>query len=301
MCRREGLSEEATSQKLGFGSVEAMHRQLTQWGAPTWMVGGGAQEQKPKRKARRSGGEKKELSSAGTAGELFRGALKRLEHDVAELSRRVEYLKDGRFVVELQYSGDAGESYRTYHRSGEPENVWREFCERHGADPGLDSLTVWEDRIVSGGVSWAPPEPLTRLIAFYILSGEPLELLLKALHDDPEAVNKEQLDRHIYDKQVGLTSAAERVARIVRGSDVPPGPRTPGLSRREEEAAAYIGFQRSCGVSDEKILQELRDGFGFSKPVGMFADPEECTWPDMKMDDLKRLGEFRLPSIFSGG
>jgi hypothetical protein len=265
------------------------------------------QNEKRKRKARRSGGEKRELPPAAAAAELFRGALIRLEHDVAELSRRREYIQDERFVVERHFSGEAGESWSTYERAGMPEAAWREFCERYEADPSFDSFTVWEDRVVSGGLSRAPPEPLTQLIAVYILSGEPLDALLKALHDDPEAVDENLLDGHIHgrktgkDKIPGLVSKAETVARLVRGGNLRSGPTTPDLSRREEEAAAYIRFQRSRGVSDDKILQDLRDGFGFSRPKGLFADLEECSWPDMKMEELKRLGKFRLPSMFGDG
>ncbi len=146
-----------------------------------------------------------------------------------------------------------------------------------------------------------------QLIAVYILSGEPLDVLLKALHDDPEAVDQNLLDGHIYgrksgkDKIPGLESKSETVARLVRGGDLRPGPTTSDLSRREEEAAAYIRFQRSRGASDDKILQNLREGFGFSKLRGLFADPEEYTWGDMTMDELKRLGKFQLPSMFGDG
>ena len=175
-----GFPEDKTSADAGCGSPEDLYRQLAQDGFPVCRTCGAThvgqghcedQIKKRKRKARRSGGEKRELPPAAAAAELFRGALIGLEQDVAELSRRREYIQDERFVVERHLSGDAGESYRTYHRDGTPEAVWREFCERHETDPSLDSCTVWEDRIVSGGVSWAPPEPLTRLIAVYVLYG----------------------------------------------------------------------------------------------------------------------------------
>ena len=131
-----GFPEDKISADAGCGSPEELYRQLAQDGFPVCRTYGAThvgqghcedQIKKRKRKARCSGGEKRELPPAAAAAELFRGALIGLEQDVAELSRRREYIQDERFVVERHLSGDAGESYRTYHRDGTPEAVWRGF------------------------------------------------------------------------------------------------------------------------------------------------------------------------------
>lgn len=180
------------------------------------------------------------------------------------------------------------------------EAEWRTLCERYDKDPSLDYFEVPVDSLSPGGVSQAPPEPLTRLIAVYVLSGLPIDLLLRTLHHDPEMVDDEQLEMHIEGKKTkngevaGLRSKAKTVARLVRGSQLRTGPSTGELTTIEEDAAAYITLRRQEGAADEAILRELREGYGLRKRERFGVVYEAHTWRDMTMNDLRRLGKLRL-------
>jgi hypothetical protein len=112
-----------------------------------------------------------------------------LERDISLLSHRREYLQDERFVVKHEFSGEAGESFQRHYRRDMSEADWRRYCQQHGVDASLDHFDVPLDYAAPGGVSQAPPEPLTRLIAVYIILGLPVDLLIKALHPGPEAID----------------------------------------------------------------------------------------------------------------
>jgi hypothetical protein len=105
------------------------------------------------------------------AADLLHEALRSLQRDVDSLSHRRDYLKDGRFVAEHLLSGARGESWRTHRRDGLPKEVWQKYCEEYGADPSRDQFDEPVDSIQPAGTSQAPPEPLTRLIAVFVLSG----------------------------------------------------------------------------------------------------------------------------------
>ena len=205
---------------------------------------------------------------------------------------RRDHLKDGRFVAEHVLSGERGESWQTHFRDDMPEEVWREYCEEYGGDPSRDQFDVPINSIQPGGVAQAPPEPLTRLIAMYVLSGFPVDLLLEKLHPNPQAISPKaasQLDRHIEHEKVGLKSVAGTVARLVRGGNVGPGQHTGVLSPLEEDAKQYIEERCREGVSDKQILEELHAGYGFRGPVRFGVAGEKRTWPDLTMAHLRRL------------
>jgi hypothetical protein len=314
--RLEGRSEDEIAASAGCDSPGELYRQLTRDRFPVCGVCGAThveeghceqpEEGTRKRRARQGQGEANELPLAYGAAGLFRDALLVFEDDIASLKRRREYFKDKRFVVEYALSGERGESWIRYRREDMPEAEWREFCQEHSKDPSLDYFDILADYVAPGGVSQAPPEPLTRLIGMYILSGLPVEILLRALHPDAETVDMEQLRLHINGKKtkkgevLGLKSRGKTVARLVRGGTLRPGPSTGELSEIEEEAAAYIQLQRRHGVPDEKILQELREGYGFSQRERAGVTYDVHAWPNVTMDDLRRLGKLEL-GLYSDG
>ena len=220
---RGGISDDEIADKLGFGSAEALHIQLTNWQLPAWMLNRAPAKERP-RKARRprgGGGTSSELPSAGDATELILGALKRLEHDARDLKKRKEFLQDGRFVVKR------GTALTPVHRRGDlPDSVWREICARHGKDPAATEVVREEPTRIEapGGGSVTPPAPLPALIAVYALSGEPLDELVDKLYLAAEEVNREVLANALADTQAKLELAAAQLARLVRGGEVKKGP-----------------------------------------------------------------------------
>jgi hypothetical protein len=149
--RAEGTDDEEIAEKLRFDSVEEMQEQLQEWELPGWLTGKPSSTTAAKaNRGRRPGpssGERVELPPAKEAMPLFREMLEVLREAIEQLERRKEYFQDGRFVVETHVEDlvdDGGE--------------WVEF---KGAR--------------AGGGEQSPPEPLTSLIAIYVLSGLPLE------------------------------------------------------------------------------------------------------------------------------
>lgn len=253
------------------------------------------EKKKRSRRATQGGGGVQKLPSPKAATYLFQEALRSLQRDVDKLSHRRDYLKDGRFVAENVLSGERGEAWKTHRRGDLSEEAWRKYCDEYSADPGCDEFDEPIDSVQPAGTSHYPPEPLTRLIATYVLSGYPPDLLLAKLHPDPEAIDPEttdKLDRHIRDGQVGLKKAAGTVARLIRGGPVKTGPPKEGLSPREEDARAYIEVRRRESASDAQILEELRSGHGFRRPVRFGVVSEGRAWSDMTMSDVQRLGKL---------
>lgn len=317
-CRHRGLEDKEIVGELNDPDIDSppeLYRRLKRDGFPVCEVCGDysvsgehctLQNKERKPKARRGGGEAEQLPDAYGAAWLFRTALSEFQEDIDGLKSRRDYLKDDRFVAEDHLSAEDGESWFTYSRSGIPEEDWREFCRKHEQDPEQESFTIPKDLVLIAGVSQAPPEPLTRLIAMYILSGEPVEHLLEALHPRPGEVDREQLDQHINGsdykgkgKFVGLQNRANSIARLLRGGTIPEqgGRGTGGLERREVQAATYITLQRSRGVADQEILQQLQEGHGFGKTIFLGTVTEELAWPDMTINDLRRLGKLGLKGI----
>jgi hypothetical protein len=230
--RHEGRPEKEIAASMGYDSPVDLYRQIKRDGHPicptcgtTYPVEGHCEQPKGEYKlqARKAGGEATDASLGQQAIGLFQAALEIHQKNILDLERRREYFKDGRFIVEHAYSGDAGESCKTHHRGDMSDADWEAYCRKHGKDPALDSFDVPADYVAPGGVSQAPPEPLTKLIAMYILSGLLIETMLAALHPEPKNVDMEQLKLHIHGKKTergirpGLEGEARRIARLVRG------------------------------------------------------------------------------------
>lgn len=283
-------------------SPKVLYRQLSRDGYPVCpdcgaRLGKGPHCESPpqERRATQGRGEAQILPAPAAATNLFYEALRKLEREVAGLSHRRDHLKDGRFVAENVLLGERGEAWQRHSRGDMSEEDWQKYCEEHGADSGRDQFDMPIDSVASAGVSQAPPEPLTRLIAVYVLSGYPVDLLLRKLHPNPEAVCPEtakQLERHVADGKVGLEKAARTVARLVRGGSVKRGRHTGELSPEEEDAKAYIEYRRQEGATDHEILQELRAGHGFRRQVRFGVAGEGHSLPGISLADVRRLGNL---------
>jgi hypothetical protein len=238
--RFKGLPlDEKRLARLGFDSVDAMRIQLENWEVPEWLVGGENDSQQ--RKPRRGTGERVELPPAKEAIPLFKEMLEVLREAIEELEHRKEYFQDGRFVVETHIQDHAFDG--------------GELVEFKGA--------------FAGGGEQSPPEPLTSLIAIYVLAGLPLEPLLNTLHREPGDIDLDQLDLSIEGKRrkkghtPGLKSKAKDVARLVRGGNLRPGAHTGEFSAVTHEAAWRLYRLQQQGLTSKEIEQKLmKQGFG---------------------------------------
>jgi hypothetical protein len=261
--RLKELPEEEIANELGFDSPTELYRQISQDDYPICPVCGTTDvprshcspEREYKRQARRGTSEAEELPPAEAAAPLFHQALKKLGWAVVDLQNRHEYWHDGRFVAQEVYNDPVL-------RDGE----W------------IDKATT---NIPLGGKQH-PADPLTTLIAVYVLAGLPLEPLVEKLHRAPETVDLEYLEAQITGKKTkkghkpGLRSKAEHVARLVRGAPAPlkPGRDTGEHTGREQNAIWYMRDLQARGFSRPAIVQEMTKR-GFSK------------------EDIERFSNFR--------
>src|SRR5215212_1014001 len=262
-------SEDEVAQKLGFGSVEAMHMQLKRWGVPEWMLDEAPANERSaverRRKARRSrhgDAALAELPAAGDAAELFLGALEKLEADARDLKKRKEFHQERRFVAQK-----SSQLTRVHRRDEVPDEIWQEICARQGKDPATTEV-VEEDPIsieVAVGGSKTPLAPLPALIAAYALSGEPLGVLIDKLHPLPEGTDREALVSASADIQQRLELAAAQLAQVIRGGEVKQGPPPGELPWVEMWAAKQIRERRRRGETDEEIRSFLRTNPELSK------------------------------------
>lgn len=244
--RLNELREEEIANKLGFDSPTELYRQVSQDHYPICPVCGATDvprshcspEKEYKRKARRGTSEAEELPPAEAAAPLFYQALKKLDWAVGDLQNRHEYWHDGRFVAQEVFNAPVL-------RNGK----W------------IDKATT---NIPLGGKQH-PADPLTTLIAVYVLAGLPLKPLVDKLHRAPETVDLEYLEAQIAGQKTtkghkpGLRSKAEHLARLVRGAPSPlkPGRDTGEYSEREQNAIWYMRDLEARGFSRSAIVQEM--------------------------------------------
>jgi hypothetical protein len=248
--RNLGLPDTKIAANFGFESPQDLYQRLSIDGYPVCsecgtapVTGKHCEQQKDggRRRAGQGTGERVELPPAKEAIPLFQEALDELREAIDALEPRKEYFQDGRFVVETHIQGRA-------YDSGE----WVEF---KGAS--------------AGGGQPSPPEPLTTLIAVYVLAGLPLEPLLNTLNGEPGDVNLDQLDLNIEGRRrrnghtPGLKSKARHVARLIRVGNLRSGPDTEEFSADQHEAAWRLHRLEQQGLASKDIEQELRKhGFG---------------------------------------
>ncbi len=249
--RREDLPEEAIADKLGFGSVEAMHIYFDNLELPAWLSGATSRDEsekekqaeyEPQRHARTASEKPAELPPAYDALFLFHRALMKLDCAIGDLENRKEYLQDGRFIA---------------HEDTGPVDL-----PERGIEGGTMSVPL--------GGRQMPLEPLPALVGAYFLAGEPLEPLLEKLNRRPEAVDKGQIQRLIEGEKTpkghkrGLRSVAELIARGMRGGKIRGGQTTGEFSTRIQNGVWYSRQLADRGLATETISERLSEA-GFTR------------------------------------
>jgi hypothetical protein len=166
-----------------------------------------------------------------------------------------------------------------YFKEGTDAESWRKFCEQHGADPEAEFFDEPGDAILApAGAAPVPPEPLTRLVGAYALSGEPIEPLLEALHPAPEEIDRERLAQALEEqrKKTGQLSA------LVRGGKLRTGPPAEDLDPLRHAMTVYIHRRKNEGVSYDQIVEELKAG-------ALYPEPERII-----RSEVERLADMNL-------
>jgi uncharacterized Zn finger protein (UPF0148 family) len=228
-----------------------------------------------KRRARRGEGTQQELPPPAEAIPLFRRALEVLNGEIDTLEKRKMYLQDERFVAVDEHRDPI-----IWPRSGISDEDWTNICQRFGKDPDSEQFELWNARFVEpAGATQSPQEPLTKLIATYVLADLPLKPLLEKLHFAPETVDEAELRRHIEGEKVrkyrkgksstqhisGLRTKAAHLAKLVCGGTLRRGPSTGALSSSEQSIIWHRQQRSREGVPDEQIYQKLKRKRGLTR------------------------------------
>lgn len=276
-------------EELGFGSVDAMQRQLVNWGLPDWITQPETAADKPKpskpaapeRQARNSG-PTRELPTAGDAAPLFQERLEVLGRATDELKHRKEKLQGKRFVQSSVYANSVH-----FFRKEFTHEQWKNLSEHYGFDLDSDRFSTSDVRTWSlGGGTPAPQAPLPALIGAYLLAGGEVAPLLETLYPgEPSAEVEEKIRKRVEgrkgtDKQDGLQVLAQQLATLIRGGEVGKGRDPAELSNHEINLACRITECRDANVPDEQIYEELLSGVRLSK--------ENFPW-----DEFRRLAALQ--------
>ena len=257
---QRGFSEDQIADKLGFGSADAMHIQLKNWGLPEWMIKAQVAKEEGKKRKARSTGDVRELPAAGRAIRLFREDVEWLTYYLNQLPGLKEQLQAERFVSSYW----VGDNWEYYRKSDFSEEGWKELCEELGEDPNEEVVRLPVELLNFQGATATPWKGLIPLIALHAIMYETVDSLIEVLHPDPSSVNRAEL----YDEKKGyvswLKTYSDRLAKTVRGGKVRTG-HHPAESPEDYEAfAGRIGksvpFLESIGirVRHEKHPCEIR-------------------------------------------
>ncbi len=264
--RQTGIPEDQIAHKFNFESPAALYQRLSQDGFPVCRVCGHTpaesnhcknETERRQRRARKGTGQAIELPPAKEAEDLFRRAIKSLEKGLLALDSRKEFYRDERFETVSDYPQASGTYAREMYPTGEDwDKEWEKVCKEHGQEPNVDSFFVQNAPItISEGATQSPPEPLTELIALYVLAGMPLNPLLEALHPDPSSADHERLRQAV--EQLRLKSG--QLGTLVRGGRIRRGPSTGELSHHEQNAARFIQRRLRQGFSEAEISKLLSE------------------------------------------
>jgi hypothetical protein len=265
----ERASAEQIAERLAYGSVEALRRQLKNWGLPDWVLGEESETRPAKKELPkkdpprlRDAGPRKDLPPAANAADLFKERLDALRERVELL----EHINEGLYG---KYFG------RT--------NVETTSVLYHGH---------WiDDAVVSlpGTVARSPSEIEVTLIGVYALAGGRMDLLLEKLHLDPSSVDtktREKIRQCIEgsradrDRKDGLKVLARQLATWVRGGEVGTG-RPPALPEMDHEVASITTKYRKDGLTDEQI-------------AGKLAHLKKADGTSYRVEDITELGDLGL-------
>ena len=263
----KGASDKQIAERLKYGSVDALRRQLENWGMPNWIAGEESETNRGKKKVRKKSARRaRDLSPTNAlpplsnAAELFKERLRGLLKIVEQLEHMNEDLH-GKYFDHTTV--DTSPVYLS--KELLPKELWETLRDQRGLDRGdegfLDSDAV---SMLPGGVARSPSEITATLISVYALAGGRMDLLVEALHPDPPpagAKTWEEIDLCVdgskadNDKRDGLKVLARHLATWVRGSEVGPG-KPSGLSEADHRFACTITHYRKHGLTDEEIARK---------------------------------------------
>jgi hypothetical protein len=298
--RRTGKPIEKLAAEYELGSPAALYHELRRDGFPVCAVCGGysrdashcgGSPKERQRRARSGAGEAEELPATAQAIPLFERVIKKLGDELSDLKFRKEYIKDERFVAMQVYPSDTGRVKLGYSNeqaktSKDAWEEWERLCAKYGKDPiTTEEFITAVDSYWVKGASPSPPDPLTNLIAMYVLADRPLGPLLERLHPAPERVDRDQLKGLVHGKKVGngyvpgIKDKARSIARLVRGGNLRTGRSTGNVSSDEQGAAYRIQALRRQGATEAEIFtdEELREVHGLDR------------------EEISRLSKLNLP------
>jgi hypothetical protein len=271
------LTEEQRAQAAGWGSAEAMHIQLKNWGLPG-LLG----EEDParggeikKRKAQKSGQEEN-LPYASEAQDLFRNVVARLILFVEQLPFLDEYFEEGRFTSISSFRDDDSGGYEKSLQRLRNTNKEIDLPRPRISEEGYKKIEKWNEKLGGGllrgdyqhftstfythGGKKTPNEGLVCLIALYALLNESVDPLIERLHPKPVEVDQGKLYEEKHGYVTELKSNAGKLAITVRGQEVPVA-KGPGEISPEEMWVTLnliMPFVEG-GWSDEEIYQNIKD------------------------------------------
>lgn len=239
VARAHGATDEEIVKELDdpdIDSPQVLYRRLSADGYPVRSACGKApvtgehcEPSKKPRKSRRGGGEGMELPPPSSAVELFTPVVDSL--DLVELSTLSHVYRNERFetveIIDMAAFVDSSENIRTFGKSIEPR-----------------------------GATQSPAPLLTKLIALYVIAGEPVERLLAALHPRYSALSTEEEDK-INQRAEKLALVARQLAKEVCAELIRPGHHTEEFSGFLQAAANYRNRQLRAGVPEHQIEQTL--------------------------------------------
>jgi hypothetical protein len=281
--RRRNLPEEEIATKLKFGSIEAMHTQLGNWGL-SGLLPKRADDpsQQPRQRKAKAGTQDAgvELPRPAAAAALFEEAVDALHRIIEDLEGYRLIRKDGRFIN----TWVDNESSTYFPRSSFTPETWKELCETHGQDVNAKGFMLFGAGMKdpTGGGKY-PPRPLVNLIAVYALLERDMRTLLQALHPAPPNVDGTRISGLLYktkqsDGRDGLVRTAEQLAELVCGGDGRKGSPAGYLSAREQNVACSITEYREHGWSDEQICEHYFS-LGLSKNRVLELGKLGLQWP----------------------
>src|SRR5215210_548303 len=268
LCMRqlEGVEPDPQdAQKAGFGSVEAMRKQLGNWGAPDWVA---QEEPNPKApnhaphepKARGSG-PITELPPAAKATSIFQRTIEKLSVFVERLPLRTEHYQGKRFVVTYaRPRAEAGENY------GYIEAPPDAKPDEHGKTSFTPDQAY---RRVAGGASRHPDDGLTAAIAAALLTGATTDELLEAPHPAPTGEVRAQArvllegDADTTMRQYSLKNRARQLAALMRGHPIGKGNHTNAANAEWQSAAWVVQERLGYGYSEDEIARWLNEKDAF--------------------------------------
>jgi hypothetical protein len=277
-------SEEEIAEMLDFGSVEAMHTQLGNWGL-SGLLPKRAEgfSQQPKHKKAMAGAQDAEMEVLHpvAAAALFEEAVDALHRIIEDLDHYRLVRKNGRFIN--TYVDNDSAVY--FPRSSFTPEQWKELCETYGHDSSSKGFTLPHAGIKDPtGAGRYPPRPLVNLIAVYALLERDMRALLQVLHPNPSRADATRISGLLYKNKNdhgrdGLVRTAEQLAELVCGGGGRRGSPVGYLSAREQNVACSITQYRERGWSDEQIFEHYAP-LGFSRNRVVELGQLGLRWPE---------------------